>query len=301
MVNYTPWVSIIIPAFNSGSTIENCISSVLNQTLRNLEVVVVDDCSKDDTSVRVNQIAEKDGRIVLYRNSINKGAGYCRNLGLEKSKGEYIYFLDSDDFIPGDDILKTLYLAAIKKEANIIGGKVHKGISANNIKCAKEGTVFSKKTFRDAPFDGGFYAFLYKKVFLNDNCIKFPYYSNFEDPVFLIRAMQLAQTYYSCNEITYLYTRVKKRNITKGELIDRVRAVHDILSVAGNLRKINYLMGKNLLDIINHSGEIRFIFFKRPCEILSSVILIKPNYEMPVKLSRAKLMYCLLRGILKNG
>lgn len=90
-----PLVSVVIPMYNRGRVIGRAIESVLQQTLSDLELIVVDDCSKDDSCEVVG--AFDDSRIRLIRNKNNRGANYCRNLGIRESKGNYIAFQDSDD------------------------------------------------------------------------------------------------------------------------------------------------------------------------------------------------------------
>ena len=91
-----PLVSVIIPAYNAEQFIARTLSSVLNQTYRNLEVLVVDDGSKDRTAEIVEQIAKQDSRISLLRQQ-NSGVAKARNLAIENAKGEYIAPIDADD------------------------------------------------------------------------------------------------------------------------------------------------------------------------------------------------------------
>ena len=88
-------VSIVTPTYNCSKYVVKTISSVLNQTHDNFEIIVVDDCSTDSTVEEVKKI--KDKRIKLFINSKNQGAAYCRNLALSKATGDYIAFLDGDD------------------------------------------------------------------------------------------------------------------------------------------------------------------------------------------------------------
>jgi len=96
--------SIIIPTFNHGGFIERSISCALSQTYALKEVIVVDDGSTDDTEDRVKQFGDQ----IIYYKRINGGLGAARNTGLQLSKGEYIQFLDADDFISPDKIEKQV-------------------------------------------------------------------------------------------------------------------------------------------------------------------------------------------------
>lgn len=90
-------MSIITPAYNAEKTIENCINSVLNQTYTNWELIIIDDCSTDNTVAVVDRFLHMDKRIIFIKNNKNIGSGETRNKGIRMGKGRYIAFLDSDD------------------------------------------------------------------------------------------------------------------------------------------------------------------------------------------------------------
>lgn len=92
-----PLVSVIMPAYNAESTIAAAIESVCAQSMANLELIVLDDCSSDQTCEIVKQLAAKDQRIQFYPASRNSGVAAIRNKGIELSTGDYIALLDSDD------------------------------------------------------------------------------------------------------------------------------------------------------------------------------------------------------------
>ncbi|MCT4706780.1 glycosyltransferase [Enterobacteriaceae bacterium H16N7] len=90
-------VSIIMPTFNSAKTVSESISSILNQTYTNWELLVTDDCSTDDTLEIIKNFAASDKRIKFFKNDINSGAGVSRNNSISQAEGRFIAFLDSDD------------------------------------------------------------------------------------------------------------------------------------------------------------------------------------------------------------
>lgn len=93
-----PKISIIIPAYNEEKNIARCLNSVLAQSFTNFEALCIDDGSTDSTAEIIKSFAEKDERIILLKNP-NKGVSSARNFGIENAKGNYIGFVDSDDFI----------------------------------------------------------------------------------------------------------------------------------------------------------------------------------------------------------
>lgn len=100
-------VSIIIPVYNVEKYIKKCVESVVNQSYSNLEVIIVNDGTKDDSITKINEIIEKDNRIILLEKE-NGGLSSARNYGLDYATGKYIAFLDSDDYIDENMIKKMV-------------------------------------------------------------------------------------------------------------------------------------------------------------------------------------------------
>lgn len=95
-----PLVSVIIPTYNRAELIGETLQSVKNQTYQNWECIVVDDGSDDNTEELIENLSQKDSRYKFFkRDKAPKGGPACRNIGIENAKGEFIIFLDSDDFL----------------------------------------------------------------------------------------------------------------------------------------------------------------------------------------------------------
>lgn len=103
-------VSVIIPVYNVEHVIEQTINSVLQQTYRNIEVVLVDDCSPDNSARIIHEIMDKDERIRYFKLEKNSGAAVARNRAITESRGRYIAFLDSDDMWESNKLEKELAL-----------------------------------------------------------------------------------------------------------------------------------------------------------------------------------------------
>lgn len=110
-------VSVIIPVYNVEKYLEECISSVLEQTLTDIEIICVDDGSTDHSYDILCKLQKKDDRIVILRQQ-NEFAGVARNKGIEAAKGDYLVFLDSDDFFE-KDLLEKMYMACTQQNADI--------------------------------------------------------------------------------------------------------------------------------------------------------------------------------------
>ena len=94
-----PLVSVIIPVYNTEKYLPECLNSVLSQTLRDIEVICIDDASPDNCGKILDEYAQRDSRVKVIHLPENHRQGYGRNRGIERSSGEYLYFLDSDDMI----------------------------------------------------------------------------------------------------------------------------------------------------------------------------------------------------------
>lgn len=117
-----PKVSIIIPVYNVEPFLDQCVQSVLNQTLKEVEVILVDDGSPDRCPAMCDEYAKRDYRIKVVHKK-NGGLGFARNSGLDVAMGEYVAFVDSDDFI-ASDMMETLYNVAVKYNADEVRGGV---------------------------------------------------------------------------------------------------------------------------------------------------------------------------------
>lgn len=112
-------VSIIIPVYNVEPWLRVCLDSAINQTLKEIEIICVDDVSTDDSLKILQEYANADSRILVFRQETNKGLSSTRNLGVKYAQGEYIYFLDSDDILKLD-ALEQLYVKAQSENLDVL-------------------------------------------------------------------------------------------------------------------------------------------------------------------------------------
>lgn len=136
-----PKVSIIIPVYNVEEYLDACLNSVINQTYKKLEIIVVNDGSTDNSGKKCELYKEQDSRITVYHKE-NGGLSDARNFGLEHCTGDYIFFLDSDDFLD-INLIENLVRVAISDNADIIVNDAidyYEGDPINNykIKCKSE-------------------------------------------------------------------------------------------------------------------------------------------------------------------
>ena len=219
-------VSIIIPIYNSEKYLRRCIESALNQTYSNIEIVAINDGSTDKSRDILTEYSMKDKRIKPI-NIGNKGVSAVRNIGIEQATGDYIFFLDSDDFIKNDlianlsnymekdyDLIKykTIYVDENENEMERIDGPIFEeknGEDAFNI-------MYDKDTMLQVPW-----LYLYKKNLFTDNNITYPEGKVHEDFARTILIMLKAKKMCSVNIYGYYYRKTQK-SITRGNEEERI-------------------------------------------------------------------------------
>ena len=151
-----PAISVVIPLFNTEEYITECLDSLLAQTFQDFEVIVVDDCSTDKSVEIVESYAPKfKGRLRLARTEKNSGGGgyVPRNIGLSLARGEYVYFMDADDYI-AEIALETFYNAAKQYDADVIYTSAHYDLTKPNemrVLRDKENQKLLKDNMNDTP------------------------------------------------------------------------------------------------------------------------------------------------------
>lgn len=167
-------LSVVLPVYNKEKFIAKCLEHLIYQTFKNIEIIIVDDGSTDNSVKVYSEYAKKDKRIKILKQE-NSGAANARNNGLRKAKGEYIHFMDADDFINLDYYEKMLD-AAIKTGADIACSEVNeKGYAFPNFKSMEILISQSEKFWKTrANRLRPAWRFLFKKSFLDKFDIKFP-------------------------------------------------------------------------------------------------------------------------------
>lgn len=113
-------LSIVIPAYNVESTLRKCVDSIVSQDYRDWQMIIVDDASTDESPAICNAYAKADGRIQAIHLKKNGGLSVARNTGVAKARGEYITFVDSDDYIAGGTLKKLMELLAVHPDYDIL-------------------------------------------------------------------------------------------------------------------------------------------------------------------------------------
>jgi glycosyltransferase involved in cell wall biosynthesis len=119
-ISKNPKISVIVPIYNSQKTIKSTLRSVQNQNMKDIEIILIDDFSKDNSSHIIKEIHKNDPRVLIINNNKNMGILYSRCIGVLKSRGNYILNLDHDDMFFDEDVFDTLYQSTEKGKYDII-------------------------------------------------------------------------------------------------------------------------------------------------------------------------------------
>ena len=225
-------ISIIIPVYNTENYLSECLNSVINQTLKNIEIICINDGSTDNSSKILEKYNKFDERIVII-NQKNQGSGISRNKGIDLSKGKFISFLDSDDMYYNNIALESLYNKAKINKAIICGGGMEKRIEKNNKSLINQ-TLFEQEGFIkyiNYQYDYDYQRYIYNKNFLKMNKLYFPKYLRYQDPPFFIKTMFAAKKFFVIKNITNIYRNNIEKKLNLRQVIDMFYGLKECLEL----------------------------------------------------------------------
>ena len=218
-----PKISVIIPLYNAKKYIRQCLISVLSSTFKDYEVLVVDDCSTDNSVAEVEKfLPHFDGRLKILSTEKNSGgSGIPRNIGIKNSLGKYVTFIDNDDMIL-PDTLENFFAVAEKFNADVVCAEKYftcgDAVSGKNFKVRIAGAVedlvdepesinFNERLQRDLSekFFITPWGKLYRRDFLTANKIYFPQMKFAEDVTFCFKCLCLAKNFILTPHITNIH------------------------------------------------------------------------------------------------
>ena len=229
-------VSVIIPIFNTGAFLRRCVESVLGQTLTDIEVILVNDGSTDDSGKICDELAREDSRVIVIHKE-NEGVSIARNKGIEIAKGEYIGFVDSDDWIE-PEMYYSLYNKAKETDSEIV---MCDAVTKYDDKEDEEDTIYQLNSdvlikHEDIypkllmEIAGSAWRCIYKNELLKDNDIIFPVGLKFsEDRIFNILALGYSSGLYYIKKAYY------NRYIRNGSAVNKY--YENMIGIALDARK----------------------------------------------------------------
>lgn len=239
--------SIIIPAYNVQDYIAKAIESVLDQDFESYELIVIDDCSTDDTVNVVN----KYNSVKLIRHKENKASGGARNTGLDNASGEYVIFLDADDYLYDNNVLSKINKLINNQDVDVvylgfkIGGNRNETIIPTEETCTKS-----------CKAGGDIYPNVWSKCwnlnFLNKNHIRFVEKRYYEDVLFVYNAIMKVEKYLIADFPVHTYISGRKNSMTTTlnlkNVYDTVDNIKDMLEIKKreNTPEINIRIKKEI-------------------------------------------------------
>ncbi len=259
-------VSIIISTYNTGHYIRECLNSIACQTLKEIEVIIVDDGSTDNTK----SIIDKEYKILnnlIYIYQQNKGAGLARNKGIDISNGEYLLFMDPDDKYPYKDSVERLYMAAIENNAKICGGNIIEWDGCKTYNVYKAGMCDSRHTKNGFIKTDNYYylyghtRYIYKSDLIKKNSVAFLKYRRFEDQVFVIKALALAGELFELDYPVYWYRNDRIKDFPVEIWIDYYKGYRDTIRALIDLN-LKLMFMKNVPNLLcSLVGKYRYYNF----------------------------------------
>ena len=210
MTTQQPLVSVIIPVYNVEQYLDECVQSVLTQTYQNVEIILVDDGSTDSSGAMCDQYAVQDARVQVIHKE-NGGLSSARNCGFDNATGEYVYFLDSDDYIVSS-ALETLLTAAIQNQADVVFFDAESFSEMSDSFQGKDnyirkhryesntGIVVLEQLQNNKEYHSVVYLLFLRRDFLLQNNLHFINGIVYEDMVYTYQVFSLAKKVIQCQE-----------------------------------------------------------------------------------------------------
>ncbi len=248
-----PKVSVIIPVYNAQDYLKRCLDSVVNQTLKDIEIICVNDCSTDNSINILNEYAQKYSNLKIIDCKVNGGESIARNIGLDNVTGEYIAFVDNDDEIDLD-FYEKLYNKAIETNTDIVKGDVHI-INYNRENKKSNINDLIKKYNSKLYFNYFWWTAIYKFQIIKDNNIRFlENYPLGGDVLFLNQAILKTNKLALIDDVFYHYHRREDSGDSKILSFEKVKSVLDIHEMIVD----NILNSESFDDFSN--DEIQYVF-----------------------------------------
>ena len=250
-------ITIIIPVYNASLYLKDCLDSVLNQTLKDIEIICIDDGSTDNSYEILCEYAAKDNRLIILQQE-NKGAGAARNKGMEIAKGKFLAFLDADDYYSDNTALEKLYLTAINNNILIAGAfRQHLKINGQIINHPLHRHFFTDSNnerifnYTDVQYDYHYHGYIFNKEIIDKYNLGFPLYKRFQDPPFFVKAMFYAKQFIIIPIEFYVFRESERCNslFNSEKTCDLMRGLNDNLefSSKNNLAILHYVTAKRFL------------------------------------------------------
>jgi len=250
-------ISIIVPVYNTEKYLAQCLDSIIKQTLKDIEILCIDDGSKDNSLEILNEYAAKDDRIKIFAQK-NSGPGAARNLGIQNATGEYLTFVDSDDWLK-ENAMECIYNFAKEKNTDMLFFSninyhdefYQETVVLNNVIVDKELINFENSYRSCLKLPVVTFGKLYRTKFLKDNNILFPTFSNCgEDFHFAISTFFKNPKIDYIDEPLYFYRIIANNSLTKQGVQSHVNMYKIWDDIYTKLLQINFKNKQEIIKIL---------------------------------------------------
>ena len=265
-------VSVVVPVYNMEKYLDECLSSLVNQTFKDYEIIVINDGSKDSSLEIMNDYKKNYSKLIKVFSNENQGISKTRNFGIEKSNGEYITFIDSDDYV-GKTFLEDMYNKIITTKSDICICDYYTVNESNEVKEYKLSN-FDDSSIKNNPqllfiINSSPWNKLYKKSLFKD--LKFEVIK-YEDLLLIPKLLVYSKKITKLNKCLNYY-RIRENS----ETTTHDRKVFDILKILGDLN--NFFKDKDLFD--NCYLEIEYFNIYRV-----TMYIIQQRYQQDRKIRK---------------
>ena len=231
-------VSVIIPVYGAEDYLAECLDSILCQTIGSFEILCVDDGSRDRSLDILRDYAAKDSRVTVIAQK-NAGASVARNKALSLARGEFVAFMDPDDYYPDPASFQRMYEAAVLNRVRVACGYFERFNPETPDDIQRPQNYHyapGVHDYAERPMDFGYQMYIFSRALLQENRLTFPNVSRYQDPPFFVRAMQAAGQFVSVDVPAYRYRLGhQKINWSKDDYRkarDMFRSMADVVSFA---------------------------------------------------------------------
>ena len=296
-------VSVIVPVYKTEKFIYRCLDSILNQSLHDIEIIVVNDCTPDNSMRIVTEYAHKDKRLHIINNPINLGPMLTRKVGYQQAIGDYILFCDSDDYLP-IDALERMYVAIEQSKADIVvSAYTYIGVNGKKTKIINrisggEASYDAYLALFDNELKHSLCAKIYsRKLFANYEYETFEKQANAEDFILFCQLLKHVTKIQCIETSTYNYCQnllSATQSYSDDKFLSFVNAINWQFTF---FKGMNELENKSFADILNSiltllkAGCKKNIILKIDSEILASMSF--PVLRKYLPLPKIVLLYSL--------
>ena len=261
-----PKVSIIVPVYNAKDTLIKCVSCLVNQTLHDIEIILVNDCSTDN-SFLIMQLLEKQfpDKLIIIDSDVNRGAGGARNIGLQYASGEYIGFVDSDDEV-ATTMFEKLYNKAVECDYDIVDCGFYKEDSDLAIIFTSDdlsGELNDHKRSELIVAGGYICTKIFRASYWRQHNLSFREKAILEDSEIVAYAMATAKNIGNVKEILYLYkdtpgssSKTPDPKWYTDNCLSAMTAIYQALSPLANYEYIREAAEYEMLQMYSYSINI---------------------------------------------